>query len=143
MTLSENHYRVVKSIATLVEKKLEELENCLLRQSATPQKIRMLHKHDMNREQVRTIRSDLNRIYQLLNEFCLQYNIAKEELSVKKEILVKATFLWEILSDASIIKLKGYGAVHKDFEADYEKRINDMITVVNNIIKTCNINNII
>jgi hypothetical protein len=133
-SLSETHQRAVKAIAFVVEKKLEELENCLLRTSLNARGIRIIHTNDMNTGEIKKVQGEIDRIYSLLDEFCAHYNIPKEEISLKREILVKASFMWEELTDAAVRKFSGYGERNETIRNEYQERINEMIEALNNII---------
>lgn len=138
IALSENHQRAVKAIAIMVERKLEELENCLLRTSLNARGVQIIHEKDMTDEQIDRIQRSINTLYQILGQFCYDYGIPHETMSLKREISVKASFLWEELSDALNRKITGYRENDKIVKEKYFGYVNDMIGMANDIIYHCN-----
>jgi hypothetical protein len=57
---------------------------------------------DVPAEKHNQIQSEINDLYQLLEAFCLQYNIPKEDHSIKRELNTGATFLWVDLVNSNV-----------------------------------------
>jgi Mg2+ and Co2+ transporter CorA len=134
MTLTENQQRSVNAIATVVEKKLEELENALLRNQQNARGIRILHECDLTANQQREIQMQIDGLYKLLREYCEQFNVPKEGRSLQMEIQVDASFLWEELSGSNAKTLTGFKEMEPETIKQYDQFINGMIDATNNIM---------
>jgi hypothetical protein len=135
MILFENHQRSINAVATILERKLEELENCLLRTGLSARGVRITHREDLPKEQIGKIQHAIDHLYELLNAFCSRYNVPKEMLSLQKEVRVKASFLWEDLSGATSKSFAGYGSMEAEINKVYNDYITQMIEEVNIIIE--------
>lgn len=138
--LSENHQRSVNAVATLLERKLEELETSLFRDKRNARGVRIFHLNDLSETQKLQIQDEIERLYSLLNAFCDQYHVPKETLSLQHEVKVKASFLWEELSEASRKKFKGYGNDDSTIQKEYDNLVNEMVDTANRIIDYSNEN---
>ena len=99
--LTETHATAARSIATMVERKLEEIENSLFRTTLGARGVRIHHKNDLEETEIKYIQQNIDLLYGLLENFCAYYEIPKEKSSVKREIMIKVSFLWEELTDAT------------------------------------------
>lgn len=138
MILSESHQRSINAVASLLEKKLDDLENSLVRTERNAKNEKIAHTFDLTENQKGEIHHEINSLHQLLNEFCNHYNVPKKRFSLKAEINTKASFLWEDLSGAAGKNLTGYGEIAPEVIAEYDQFIGRMIENVNSIIHTIN-----
>jgi hypothetical protein len=141
ITINETHLKAIKSVATMVETKLEEMENCLLRSSLNARALGLHHNNDMTQEEIKLLQHDIDVLYGFLIGF-FAYKIPKEEQSLKREIIVKTGFLWEELSDLPGRKFYGYSEEEwKIIQQGYYQQINAMIEAANNIYRNIKENN--
>ena len=96
---------------------------------------RMLTSNGSAGKDIRTIRADIDRLYDLPADFCPHYEVPAQEGSLRGELTVKASFLWEELTGAKQKRFYGYPEEETGrITDDYTRRFDDMIAVVNNII---------
>jgi len=136
--ISENHLRSFSSLAHVIERKLLEMQMALV---AHRHRMRFVHIHyseKISEDDIKKIEESINNLYDLLEQFCNDYNIPPEELNLKNELLVKTNFLWEDLTGATAKSLRGHGAVDEELKIDYEQKITRMINDTNKLIKQFN-----
>lgn len=133
MKLTENHQRGINAIATVLEKKLETMQNALHRNKTNTRGITVNYVDDITNDQRKQIIKEIEELYQVLKEFCLRYNIPKDDYSLKRELNTGATFLWVDLADSNGKNLKGFGELDSEITKEYDSYINKMIEKVNNI----------
>jgi hypothetical protein len=136
MALSENHHRVMSSIAQVAESKLLEME-ILFEKLKTGQNISLQWNNDLTEEQKEKIRSSIRRAYEVLREFQGDFNLSVHEKSLRKTISTQAYFLWEELAGSTAKRLRGYGETEDDMLKEFERYIKQLTDVVNQIIKDC------
>ncbi len=92
MILSESHQRSINAVASLLEKKLDDLENSLVRNERNAKNGKIAHTFDLTQKQKDEIQHEIDSLHQLLNEFCDHYNVPQKRFSLKAEINTKASF---------------------------------------------------
>ncbi|MFN3664513.1 MAG: hypothetical protein ACK4S0_00055 [Sediminibacterium sp.] len=138
MILSESHQRSINAVAGLLERKLDDLENSLVRRERNAENAKIAHTFDLTEKQKDEIQHEIDSLHQLLNEFCDHYNVPQKRFSLKAKINTKVSFLWEDLSGAAGKNLTGYGEIAPEVIAEYDRFIGRMIENVNSIIYTIN-----
>jgi hypothetical protein len=138
MKLTENHQRGINAIASVLEKKLEAMQNALHRNKTNTRGVTVNYVDDITKEERKQILMEIADLYQLLQEFCKKYNIPKEDYSLKRELNTGATFLWVDLADSNGKSLKGFGELDSKIIEEYDAFINKMIEKTNNIAHITN-----
>ena len=136
--ISENQLRSLNSLAHTIEQKLLEMQITI---AAHRQRLRFVHIHYVDyfsENEFKNIENAIEVMYDLLESFCAEFNLQLEPANLRNELLIKANFLWEDLSAASVKNLKGHGNMSEELKTDYGKKINQMIDNVNNLINQFN-----
>jgi hypothetical protein len=137
-SISENQQNSFRALAHVIESKLQEMQMILIAHRSRMRFVHIKHKNSLTEEEVKAIEESINKIYDLLENFCNAYNINAEQVDLKTVLMIKANFLWEDASGATAKSLIGYGEVDEKLKIDYEQKVTKMIDEVNNLIKQFN-----
>lgn len=125
ITLSRNHKRSVSASLHYVEQLIVQLEVTLKFQTQTA-----LTKHinDFETEDVyyKTIKK-IETIKSYIEYLQQKYQLSTENVSMKWELKTNKTKIWEILSDANVKKMKGFGETEVPYAEEFD---NDMHTLI-------------
>lgn len=134
-TISDTHKTSFRDFAFLIEKRLLELQVTLSLQRLA---MRFEHIHYVNRltmEEEAKTQEQLNKIYNLLQKFCVDYNIPKDYADLKKELRIKAGFLLEDIGRSASRCLNGHMMSDEYLKNDYELKITELIEAANYLVK--------
>jgi len=137
-SISANHKNSFRALAYVIERKLLEMQIVLVAHRHQMRFAHIQYIESFTKEEENKIEQSIYKIYDLLERFCDDYNISKEQADFKNELNIKANFLWEDISGAAAKSLRGYGALDEDIKNDYELKITEMIEAANNLIKQFN-----
>ena len=136
--LSETHERVFYSTLTVIEQKLHDMEIAMQTYQHPPDDISRVFKDDVGEEQKNEIKAAIAQMRATVKSFYTAFNIKnKETNSLRKDLEIKATFLWEHLADSTAKRISGYGILPPDVKIEYENRINSLIQMSEELITTC------
>lgn len=134
---SDKHKRAIHSLARMVETKLIDLEGFFhTADSHVPVCITMVN--DLTRGQEKEINQVIQKLYDLLRDYCAKYEIKRTELSLKKEVLFKSAMLWQELAGATGKSLEGYGYFDDRAKNEFDLFSTEMTKLVNEIYTICN-----
>lgn len=133
---NENHQRVFTSLARVVSQKLVSMQQSL-QLTPTDFPISVDWRVDLSTEEKDMI---IDKIAQLREHLCtlsLHYLIEPKVMSQRRDISVKASFLWEELADSTGNRLANYGPIDEAVKMDYEVRIQELTHLVEAILSIC------
>lgn len=138
MDLNETHERVFYSTILIIEQKLDDMVRALQVYQHPPDDVLRTFNNDIGHEQREAVEQGIAQMKEGVKSFCTAFGLEKKEKnSLRKELEIKATFLWEHLADSTVKKISGYGALPDDVKVTYEEHINDLIKISENLITIC------
>ncbi|MGI8952828.1 MAG: hypothetical protein ACR2FN_14740 [Chitinophagaceae bacterium] len=136
-TIPEEHKHVFKAVAYMIERKLLDMQMDIIAHRSKMRYVSFEYADDIAEEYLKKMEQAINTMYNELEIFCTQYGVPKQHISFKNELAIKANFLWEDITSANSKSMRGYGKLEGAVITDYEKKINEMIATVNQLIQTC------
>ncbi|RWZ89504.1 MAG: hypothetical protein EO766_04750 [Hydrotalea sp. AMD] len=137
-TIPEKQQHVFNAIAYMIEKKLLDMQLQLLAHQHPLKQVSIQYENISNLQLLAQIHEKLNALYQLLSEFCRAYRVPIQQINFKKELNVKANFLWEDITGARAGSMKGYGITDPELMDDYQQKINAFTDGINEMIHILN-----
>ena len=135
--LSDKHKRVIHSLAQMIEAKLIDLEG-FFHTSQLHEPVCTSIYNDLTRDEEKEIKQIIQKIYTLLGNYCVNYEIKRTELSLKKEILFKTAMLWQELSGSGGKSLTNSGKVDEAAKEEFETYTTQITNLVNELYAVCN-----
>ena len=126
ISLRENHRRSLTSTLMIVEQLLIEIEDLMTSQYRT---CCFEIKNDV---EIEKINQNLKVIEDARKQICKlaeKYDTDLHTQSLQRIIDVKKTKIWEILCDSKAKKLKGFGEFPKKLIEEYDKDIDELMTI--------------
>ncbi|WP_298297928.1 hypothetical protein [Hydrotalea sp.] len=136
--IPENQQHVFNAVAYMIEKKLLDIQLQLIAHHNPLKQVSIQYDPIKDEQLLNKIHEKLNALYQLLAEFCVAYQVPIQTVNFKKELNVKANFLWEDITGASAASMKGYGITDPDLMNDYQLKNNAFTDSINEMIRTLN-----
>ncbi|MBY0349208.1 MAG: hypothetical protein GTN67_01810 [Hydrotalea flava] len=136
--IPENQQHVFNAVAYMIEKKLLDMQLQLLAHRHPLKQVSIQYVYFADAQLLSQIHEKLNALYQLLSEFCMAYQIPTQPINFKKELNVKANFLWEDITGARAGSMKGYGITDPELMDDYQQKINAFTDGINEMIHILN-----
>lgn len=138
LKLQEAQERALYAVVRMAEDKLHAMEYVIRLHTDPAENISAPYNNDVPEEQMQRIQDVIRELKGQVISLYEAYDFHKREpQSLKKELAVKATFLWEELTDATVERMKGYGEMEQDVKADYGRRINTLIATTERLINVC------
>jgi hypothetical protein len=134
--LSEAHSRAFNAVAIATEIKLMEMQLSVLKYKLyQPVHIELID--DLSGAQKESIENKIEQVKDLLRSFGLKYGVKFNQECLKKEIVVKATFLSVDLYDYTGNGMNGYGPLDAAIKNDFEEYVQKIIGLVEQIREVC------
>ncbi|MBX6380003.1 MAG: hypothetical protein IRZ01_04900 [Thermoflavifilum aggregans] len=134
--LPENYFRVFRSLAQLIEEKLMEMEMSFVR-FQQPTRVHLEYQYDLDEADCNRIKQVIGRMYQELEVFVNRYQIPPRSFSLRKQLLVQNSFLWEDLENSRSKRIRGYGAVNDVLMQELDTFLDHLIMFSNQISDIC------
>ncbi|MEP6465972.1 MAG: hypothetical protein ABJB05_06685 [Parafilimonas sp.] len=133
LNIPEERKHIFNSTAYMIERKLLDLQTYIIAHRHSLRYVCIEFTTNISEEELLKIEKEINKMYDLLEAFCNEYNVDKLKATMQSELMVKSNFLWEDLTGA--VSLKGYGELDKAIADDYTKKMNVMIDSINQLIQ--------
>jgi hypothetical protein len=131
--ISENHQRAFNAIVVLTETKLLEMEAATAKYEKFGSTIIQLE-NDVPGDVLEKVFESITNIRRTLARFSREYDLDGGQKSLRKELNIKASFLWEDLASAADHKFKGYGPIDNDVLKEVTGYLDDLITQTKHIM---------
>lgn len=85
---------------------------------------------------INKIDKNLKTIEDALKQICSikeKYGVEKAHQSLQRSVNAKKAKIWEVLIDSKSRKLKGFGSLSSVIAKEYDKEIDKLISITNNI----------
>nr|WP_294899638.1 hypothetical protein [uncultured Pedobacter sp.] len=136
--LTEGQKRAIKSIIMLTEEKLHEMESLIffIEHTKSTDGIQKEVVNDLTLAEKDMFIKKIAEMKKVLKAFSEHYQLqnAKERISLKNILSVKAAFIWEDISGSTFNRLKSYGDIEEWQRPDYEQFINPLNDLINEIM---------
>lgn len=128
--LSKNHRRIIGVALKIVEKDMDELMILLNtnRNESSYEVIRDIPEGELKKKML-----TVKKIKIFINEMYSRYLLGRETLKISRILEAKKSYLWTILSDSYSKKLSRYGDFNEDDSIEYDKIIDELINLVDEI----------
>jgi hypothetical protein len=136
--IPDNQQHVFNAVAYMIEKKLLDMQLQLIAHKSPLKQVSIQYEILNDEQLLIQVHESLNKLYQLLAEFCKAYQVPTQSINFKKELNVKTNFLWEDITGARASSMKGYGITDKELMTDYKKKIDTFTNSINEMIHLLN-----
>ena len=136
--ISENNVRSFSSFAHLIERELLEMQIMIV---ANRQRLRFVHIHYidfLSEKELKEIENAVDVMYDLLEQFCQDFNLPLEPANLKNDLRKKADLLLKDLSEDTVKNLQGFKEINEEIKTVYNKKISQMIHKANDLINQFN-----
>ena len=134
--MTESHQRVIDALATVIEHKLAGIEKSLLYVSAMETKSLSVV-DDFNEEEKKMLNELIADMRESLNKYCAAFGTSKGKASLRRDILIQISFLWEELAGSSGKRLEKYGHVDEELKKKFDGYVGKMSDLCERIMNTC------